>query len=140
MTKISKAAFVRFLSKSANAVIKVYVESYESFSRSEMNNKNEQRGDFIQDENNSMIKSFLPPGMPSAEIWHRVCRKATTHKEIKLSVCDAPDLKKIQYKRHLNEITMMHRETKLRNFLIPVKSIDSIPLYYNLFNISTTLL
>ena len=92
--QISKAAFARFLSKSANAVLKVYVESYESFSRSEMNNKNEQRGDFIQDENNKMIKSFSPPGMPSAEIWHRVCRKATSHKKIKLSVCDAPDVKK----------------------------------------------
>ena len=59
-----------------------------------MNNKNEPRGDFIQDENNKMIKSFFPPGMPSAEIWHRVCRKATSLKEIKLSVCDAPDVKK----------------------------------------------
>ena len=34
----------------------------------------------------------------------------------------------------------MHRETKLKNFFIPVKSIDSIPLDYNLFNISITLL
>ena len=80
--------------------------------------------------------------MSSAETWYRVCRKATSFKDIKQSVCDAPGIKKLPFKRHLNEITMMRRETRLNNFLMPandennpLKSIDDIPLDYDLLNI-----
>ena len=35
--------------------------------------------DFVQEDSNELIKSFLPPGhIPSQEIWTRVCRKAET--------------------------------------------------------------
>ena len=89
-------------------MLKDYIESHESFSVSGVNNCG-QEGDFIQEENNKLIKLFLPPGMPSAQTWYRVCRKATSLKDIKQSVCDAPGIKKIPYKRHLNKITMMRR-------------------------------
>ena len=75
-------------------MLKGYVESHESFSVCGVNNC-EQGGGFKQEENNKLIKSFLPPGMLSAETWYRVCRKAMSLKEIKQSVCDAPGVKQI---------------------------------------------
>ena len=51
-----------------------------------------------------LIKSFLPPGIPSQEIWARVCRKAETLKELKTSVCEVGNVN-LKYKRHLNEDT-----------------------------------
>ena len=35
-----------------------------------------QGADFIQEEKNRVIKSFLPPGMPTEEIWRNISRKA----------------------------------------------------------------
>ena len=67
--------------------MKSYVERHESFSVSNFSNHG-QGGDFIQEEANKTIKLFLLPGMPSSEIWKRVCRKAATLKELKESVCD----------------------------------------------------
>ena len=67
--------------------MKSYVERHESFSVSNFSNHG-QSGDFIQEEANKTIKLFLLPGMPSSEIWKRVCRKAVTLKELKESVCD----------------------------------------------------
>ena len=56
--------------------------------------------------------------MPSAEIWRRVCRKSTSLKELKDSVCDTSSDKKIRYKWHLNEVTMMRREIRLNNLVL----------------------
>ena len=89
--------------------IKSYVEGHESFSVSNFSNRG-QGGDFIQEEANKTIKLFLLPGMPSSEIWKRVCRKAVTLKELKESVCDTTAGKKIRYKRHLHKVTMIRRE------------------------------
>ena len=74
-------------------LIKSYVEARESFSVSNFSNRG-QGGDFTQEEANKTIKSFLLPGMPSSEIWKRVCRKAATLKELKESVCDTTAGKK----------------------------------------------
>ena len=52
--------------------IKYYVEGHFSFSVSNFSNRG-QGGDFIQEEANQTIKSFLLPGMPSSDIWKRVC-------------------------------------------------------------------
>ena len=52
--------------------IKSYVEGHESFSVSNFSNCG-QGGDFIQEEANKTIKLFLLPGMPSSEMWKRVC-------------------------------------------------------------------
>ena len=67
--------------------MKSYVKRHESFSVSNFSNHG-QGGDFIQEEANKTIKLILLPGMPSSEIWKRVCRKAATLKELKESVCD----------------------------------------------------
>ena len=68
-------------------LLKSYVESHESFSGTNFHNRG-QGGDFIQVERKELIKSFLAPGMPSAEIWRRVSRKATTSKELKESALE----------------------------------------------------
>ena len=65
--------------------IKSYVERHESFLVSDFNNCG-QGGDFIQEEANKTIKSFLLPGMSSSEIWKRVCWKATPLKKLKALV------------------------------------------------------
>ena len=54
--------------------IRSYVESHESFSSSGLQNR-AQGGDFVQEESIKLIKSFLPPGIPSQEIWTRVVGK-----------------------------------------------------------------
>ena len=121
-------------------LLKSYLESHESFSVSNFYNRC-QGGDFIQEESNKLVKSFLPPGMPSAEIWRRVCRKSTNLKELKDSLCDTSSNKKIRHKRHLNEVTMMRREVRLNNLVLPnlnpanLISIDGVLLEGDLSNI-----
>ena len=57
-------------------------------------------GDFIQEECNKLIKSFLLPGMSSAKIWRGISRKATILKELKESACETTSGKKLGYKQH----------------------------------------
>ncbi len=51
-----------------------YLEHFPSFSVTGLPNR-AQGADFIQEEQNKVIKSFLPPGMPSGDTWTKVCRK-----------------------------------------------------------------
>ena len=80
--------------------------------------------------------------MPSAEIWKRVSQKATTLKELKESVCTSILEKKIRYKRHLNKVTMMHREIRSKGLLSQIfnrenlTSIDRITLNSKLCDIT----
>ena len=121
-------------------LLKSYLKSHESFSVSNFYNRG-QCGDFIQEESNKLVKSFLPPGTPSAGIWRRVCRKSTNLKELKDSACDTSSDKKIRYKRHLNEVTMMRREIRLNNLVLPnlnpatLISIDRVLVDVDLSNI-----
>ena len=114
--------------------IRSYVESHESFSPSVLQNRG-QGGDFVQEE---IIKSFLPPGIPSQEIWTPVCRKAETLKELKTSVCEVGNVN-LKYKRYLNEETMICRELRSTNLLSAsksdLKSVDGIALDYDLTNL-----
>ena len=93
---------------------KSYVEEHESFSVSNFSNRG-QGGDFIKKEAIKTIKSFLPPGMLSSEIWERVCRKAATLKELKEPVWDTTTGKEIRYKKDLHEVTMIRREIRVQN-------------------------
>ena len=117
--------------------IRSYVESHESFSPSGLQNRG-QGGDFVQEESNRLIKSFLPLGIPSQEIWTRVCRKAETLKELKTSVCEVGNVN-LKYKRYLNEETMIRRELRSTNLLSvsksDLKSVDGIALDYDLTNL-----
>ena len=124
--------------------IKSHVEGHERFSVSNCSNRG-QGGDFIQEEANKSIKSFLLPGMPSSEIWKRFCRKAATLKELKELVCDKTAGKKIRYKRHLHEVRMMRREIRVQNFASQISyeqnnliSLDGLPLDSDLANLKYT--
>ena len=51
-----------------------YLQKHESFSPSGKQNK-AQGADFIHEEvPNRLVKSFLPPGMPTEDIWRNICR------------------------------------------------------------------
>ena len=39
--------------------------------------------DFVHEGVNRDIKSFMPPGIPTPDIWSRVCRNVSVLKEIK---------------------------------------------------------
>ena len=79
--------------------------------------------------------------MPSAEIWRRISRKATSLKELKESACKTTSGKKLRYKRHLNEITIMRREIRSKNLVsnssgsAELVSIDGVTLDHDLTNI-----
>ena len=117
--------------------IRSYVKSHESFSPSGLQNRG-QGGDFVQEESNRLIKSFLPLGIPSQEIWTRVCRKAEALKELKTSACEVGNVN-LKYKRYLNEETMMRRELRSTNLLSvsksDLKSVDGIALGYDSTNL-----
>ena len=51
-------------------LLKSYLESHESFSLSNFYSR-DQGGNFIREESNKLVKSFLPPDVPSAEIWRK---------------------------------------------------------------------
>ena len=54
--------------------LKSLIQNNESFSLSGKQNAG-QGCDFIHEELNKRVKSFLPPIMPTPDVWRRVCRK-----------------------------------------------------------------
>ena len=59
-----------------------YITRQESFSVSGEKNRGE-GADFVHENSNRTTKSLLPPGMPTAETWRRVCRKAADLSKLK---------------------------------------------------------
>ena len=57
-----------------------YITITESFSASGRINAGH-GVDFIHEETNKLVKSFLPPGSIASTAWTRVCRKANELKE-----------------------------------------------------------
>lgn len=111
-----------------------HINSHESFSTSGEPNRGE-GADFVHENSNRVTKSFLPPGMPTADVWKRVCRKATDLTKLKENALG--NLKKSQkrYKKHDNEVTMMRREIRSLEYITmspenfsQIKSIDGNPL------------
>ena len=107
-----------------------HINSHESFSTSGEPNRGE-GADFVHENSNRVTKSFLPPGMPTADVWKRVCRKATDLTKLKENALG--NLKKSQkrYKKHDNEVTMMCREIRSLEYMTmspenfsQIKSID----------------
>lgn len=62
--------------------LRQHADNSSSFSVSGLQNR-AQGADFIQEEENKAIKSFLPPGMPSGETWMKVLRKIEQLKQMK---------------------------------------------------------
>ena len=63
-------------------VVLSHVNANASFTVSGYPNRH-QGADFVHEEVNRDVKSFLPPGMPTPEIWLRVCRNTTVLKDMK---------------------------------------------------------
>ena len=88
--------------------IKEYISTNESFSVSGRENSN-QGGDFVHEELNKRIKALLPPIMPTADVWSRVCCKLPGLEEIRDNTI-RPMESKSCYKNHVNGITMVCKE------------------------------
>ena len=79
-----------------------------------------QGADVIHEEINKLVKSFLPPGMPTTETWERVCRKATDLREMKVSATNSSGIvEKKSHKKIENVVTMMRRKFRNRLFKSP---------------------
>ena len=65
--------------------ISTQVKENESFSVTTHNNRSEGL-DFLLEHVNRLVKSFLPPGTPTVEIWRRICRKAEVLSDLRKQV------------------------------------------------------
>ena len=93
-----------------------YITSHESFSVSGEKNRGE-GADFVHENSNKTTKSFLAPGIPTAETWRRVCRKATDLRKLKENALGNTKKSSKQYKKFDNEVTMMRREIRSCQFI-----------------------
>ena len=70
----------------------------------------------MHENSNKTTKSFLPPGMPTAETWRQVCWKVTN-----LSNCKEKSIRKRQsskqYNKYDNKVMMMTCEIRSYQFL-----------------------
>ncbi len=89
-----------------------YLHNTEAFSKSG-STLGGQGADFVQEETNKEVCSFLPPGVITAEIWRRVCRKTDelTKMKNKLLNCSEVNVspQEHRYKRHDMEICLVRR-------------------------------
>jgi rubrerythrin len=89
--------------------------THESFSVSGRTNCG-QGADFIHEEVNRLVKSFLPPAGVSSETWQRVCRKADALQAMKKACMKTSGLGNESSlkppKRLENEVTMVRRELR----------------------------
>ena len=74
--------------------------------------------DFVHENSNRTTKSFLPPGMPTAEMWRWVCQKATNLSKLKENAFRNMKKSLKLYKKYDNEVTMMRREIRSNQFII----------------------
>ena len=100
----------------------------ESFSLSGAHNKG-QGVDFLHEEVNRTVKSLLPPGAVTADLWTRVCRKADSLSEMKDKCIAMTGYQSISGKkapkRHDHEETMIRRELRQAKLLeTPTESKD----------------
>ena len=98
------------------------IEAHESFSVSGIHNRG-QGSDFIHEEVNRTVKSLLPPGAVTPEIWTRVCRKADMLTDMKKRCLLSAGLKSAAEsgekapKKHELEEAMVRREMRTANLL-----------------------
>ena len=105
--------------------LKSFIENNKSFSLSGKLNAG-QGCDFIHEELSKRVKSFLPPIMPTPDVWRRVCRKLKELEEIKEStIATVPTTK--NFKNFDNKITMLlHSEIRSSGILNFVQSFSTI--------------
>ena len=91
----------------------------ESFTVSGVNNKS-QGADFIHEELNRQIKSFLPPGHVTKETWKTVCRNADNLTEIQSRVLSISGMPQVASKKKPvkleNVVNLMRYEMRIQNF------------------------
>ena len=93
-----------------------YITRHESFSVSGEKNRRE-GADFVHENSNRTTKPFLPPGMPTAETWRRVCWKATDLSKLKENLLQNMKKSSKRYNKYDNKVTMMRREIRSCQFI-----------------------
>ena len=102
--------------------LREYQERNESFTVSGKTNCG-QGADFSHEEINKLVKSFLPPGMPTTEKRDRVCRKATELREMKNKATNSADTtERKAYKKFENVVIMKRREVRHKLLQSPPQS------------------
>jgi len=125
--------------------LKTHIETRESFTVSGISNRG-QGADFVHEEvPNRLIKSFLPPGMPSAETWQRLCRKAADLRDVKNRALNQDRNAGEGSKRRLNhsmEVTALRKMFRMNQQGFsdygedgPVLAFSNVILDYDLANV-----
>jgi hypothetical protein len=90
-----------------------------------------QGANFIHEEINTLVKKFLPPGVPTGETWQRVCRKGEYLKTTKEKCLQTSEIASNQtsrsYKIFEQEVLMMGRKlckSRILNMMNPKVWID----------------
>lgn len=128
--------------------LKTDIKAKESFSLSASNKG--QGCDFLHEEVNRSVKSFLPPGVVTAATWTRVCRKADALQEMKRTCIESSGVHSVSGKKapkkHDHEQTMFRREIRDAKLLDSpfetgkeLRSITGVELDEDLKNIKHTL-
>ena len=92
--------------------IRAHIESNESFTVTGVQNRGE-GADFIHESTNRTIKSFLPPGTPTPEVWRRVTRNVNDLNTIKeLITSNAVGHKKYRCKLFEREETLLRKSIR----------------------------
>ena len=120
-------------------ILQNYLSAWESFSVSGKENAG-QGGDFLHEEPNKRIKSFLPSVMPTEDVWRKICRNLQDLEELRDSIVTIPETHK-KISNLANEVTMLQR--KIRKNLVtndltesrPLISLSDTPLDQELVNI-----
>lgn len=98
--------------------VKTYVRNTESFTASG-DTKKGQGGDFIHEEVNKKVKSFLPPtGIPTQDTWKNIIRKCKKLEEMKKHVLASSgfsdEKQKKRPKKFDHEVTMIRKQFRER--------------------------
>ena len=106
--------------------IQQHLQQNAAFSTTAIPNRG-QGADCVQEEQNKLVKSFLPPGIPTPEIRRNMSRKADYLKHIKqmsLHGAGVPEQDSFPTKntKHDLEVTMMRRELRSHQICSPKSS------------------
>ena len=111
----------------------LYQQENESFNTSGVSNRG-QGADFNHEEINKLVKSFLPPEIPTQETWRRVQRKATDLKDLKNDALSKTSINERSYQKR-KTVATREVQKKLRHPIGPLTSFGNYQLDEPLVNV-----
>ena len=95
--------------------MEVHLEENATFSLSGAKNGG-QGADFVHEELNKTVKSYMPPGQPGFRTWVRVCRNASNLVKLKRQLIPE-NISQRRYKKFEREVGMVRRVFRSRGYL-----------------------